>query len=126
MLLAVPAEQLESERRVALIPDAVKKLVKAGLTVQIETNAGLRAGYSDANYEEAGALVVTDRSTLIAGADLVLRVRKPGSQDVDLLKSGAIHVSYLDPYNEGPLVDQHGNDSQNDARTKNGRTELAS
>jgi NAD(P) transhydrogenase subunit alpha len=106
MLLAVPAEQLESERRVALIPDAVKKLVKAGLTVQIETNAGLRAGYSDANYEEAGALVVTDRSTLIAGADLVLRVRKPGSQDVDLLKSGAIHVSYLDPYNEGPLVDQ--------------------
>jgi NAD(P) transhydrogenase subunit alpha len=76
------------------------------LTVQIETNAGLRAGYSDANYEEAGASIVADRSALISGADLVLRVRKPGGQDVDLLKSGAVHVSYLDPYNEGPLVDQ--------------------
>lgn len=106
MILAVPAEQTKGERRVALIPDAVKKLVKAGLTVQMESGAGAHAGFSDADYESAGASVATDRSMMLSSADIVLRVRKPETHEIDLLKQGAIHISYLDPYNEGSLVDQ--------------------
>ena len=106
MLLAVPAEHTEGERRVALIPDAVKKLVRAGLTVQVESGAGKHAGFADSLYEEAGAGITTDRGSLLKGADIVLRVRKPPVDEVSSLKQGAIHVSYLDPYNEGALVDK--------------------
>ena len=98
MQIAVPSESLPSERRVALIPDAAKKLVRAGLDVHIESGAGLRSGYADADYEAVGALIHNDQTALLASADLVLRVRKPSLEDVAKLKSGAIHVSYLDPY----------------------------
>ena len=105
MQIAVPSESLPSERRVALIPDAAKKLVRAGLDVHIESGAGLRSGYADADYEAVGVHIQNDQTALLASADLVLRVRKPSLEDVTKLKSGAIHVSYLDPYNEAGLVD---------------------
>ncbi len=105
MQIVVPAETWANERRVALIPDSVKKLTRAGFEVLIETGAGTGAGFSDADYEEAGAKISSDRSTLISGGDIVLRVRKPDTAEVSQLKKGAIQISYLDPYNEHELVD---------------------
>ncbi len=105
MQIVVPAETWANERRVALIPDSVKKLTRAGLSVSIETGAGVQSGFSDADYEEAGATISSDRNALIGSGDIVLRVRKPSSEDVALVKKGAIQVSYLDPYNEHELVD---------------------
>ncbi len=105
MQIAVPIESLASERRVALIPDAAKKLVRAGLNVNIAAGAGHRSGYQDSEYEAAGAQVQSDQDGMLATADMVLRVRKPSLEDIGKLKSGAIHVSYLDPYNETELVD---------------------
>lgn len=105
MQIAVPAETHANEKRVALIPDSVKKLTKAGLSVQVQSGLGLHAGFSDEQYTEAGASVVTDRAALLSSADIVLRVRKPAIEEVSGLKQGAIHVSYLDPYNETELVD---------------------
>jgi NAD(P) transhydrogenase subunit alpha len=105
MQIAVPIEPLASERRVALIPDAAKKLVRAGLNVNIAAGAGHRSGYQDSEYEAVGAQVQSDQDEMLASADMVLRVRKPSLEDIGKLKSGAIHVSYLDPYNETELVD---------------------
>lgn len=105
MQIAVPAETHANEKRVALIPDSVKKLTKAGLTIQVQTGLGVNAGFSDEQYTEAGATVVTDRAALLSSADIVLRVRKPEIEEVFGLKKGALHVSYLDPYNETELVD---------------------
>lgn len=105
MQIVVPAETWENERRVALIPDSVKKLVRAGLSVSVESGLGKESGYSDADYEEAGAVVSGDRAALIGSGDIVLRVRKPAIDEVGQLKKGAIQVSYLDPYNEHELVD---------------------
>ncbi|MFT7221471.1 MAG: NAD(P) transhydrogenase subunit alpha [Candidatus Azotimanducaceae bacterium] len=105
MQIVVPAETWANERRVALIPDSVKKLAQAGLSVAVETGLGQHAGYSDADYEEAGATVSTDRNALLSSGDIVLRVRKPAIEEVATLKKGSIHVSYLDPYNEHELVD---------------------
>lgn len=105
MQIVVPAETWAGERRVALIPDSVKKLTRAGLSVSVEAGLGQHAGYSDADYEEAGATVSSDRDSLLGSGDMVLRVRKPAPEEVGKLKSGAIHVSYLDPYNETELVD---------------------
>ena len=105
MQIVVPAETWANERRVALIPDSVKKLTRAGLSVSVESGLGLQSGFSDADYTEAGATVSNDRNALISSGDMVLRVRKPSTEEVTLLKKGAIQISYLDPYNEHALVD---------------------
>lgn len=105
MQIAVPAEQAPNERRVALIPESVKKLARAGFSISVETGAGEQAGFSDADYTEAGATISNDRHALLGSGDIVLRVRKPALEGVSQLKKGAIHVSYLDPYNEHELVD---------------------
>jgi NAD(P) transhydrogenase subunit alpha len=105
MQIAVPSETHANERRVALIPDAVKKLVHAGFEVVIESGAGLRAGFADSHYTAAGATLTADREVLLGSADILLRVSKPALEDISKIKRGAIHISYLDPYNEASLVD---------------------
>lgn len=105
MQIAVPSETHANEKRVALIPDAVKKLVRAGFDVVIEAGAGVRAGFSDAEYTEAGATLSSDTDALLGGADILLRVNKPALEDVKKIKRGALHISYLDPYNEAELID---------------------
>ncbi len=105
MQIAVPAETWANEKRVALIPDTVKKLSRAGFAVAVEKGVGERAGYSDDDYTEAGAEVIADRDGLLARGGIILRVRKPDLAEVAKLPAGTIHVSYLDPYNEHELVD---------------------
>ena len=105
MQISVPAETWQNERRVALIPDSVQRLTKAGFDIALQSGAGAGAGYSDADYEAAGATISNDRSSLLSSGDVVLRVRKPDLEEVSQLKEGALHISYLDPYNESDLVD---------------------
>ena len=105
MLIAIPKETAAGELRAALIPDTVKKLVRMGAEVSLETGAGAGAGFSDSDYEAVGATIATDKASLLGAADVVLRVRKPELSDVELLKSGSIHVSFLDPFNEHELID---------------------
>jgi len=105
MQIAVPSETHANERRVALIPDAVKKLVHAGFEVVIESGAGLKAGFADSDFTDAGATLSGDREALLGNADILLRVSKPALEDISKIKRGAIHISYLDPYNEATLVD---------------------
>ena len=105
MLIAIPKETAPGELRAALIPDTVKKLVRMGAEVSLEAGAGTGAGFSDDDYETAGASIASDKASLLGAADVVLRVRKPELSDVELLKPGSIHVSFLDPFNEHALID---------------------
>ncbi len=105
MQIAIPRETGEGELRAALIPDSVKRLTSLGAAVSIESGVGLGAGHADADYQAAGASVVTDRAALLGSADMVLRVNKPSLEDVSLIKPGAIHVSFLDPFNEHDLIE---------------------
>ena len=105
MLIGVPKETIAGEMRAPLVPASVKKLVKLGLEVAVEASMGEAAGFADAAYVEAGARIETDRAALLGAADLVLRIRKPNDEDVALLKSGAMHASLLDPFNERGLID---------------------
>jgi NAD(P) transhydrogenase subunit alpha len=105
MLIAIPKETAPGELRAALIPDTVKKLVRMGAEVSLEAGAGKGAGFSDGDYETAGASIASDKASLLGAADVVLRVRKPELSDVELLKPGSIHVSFLDPFNEHALID---------------------
>ena len=104
MLIATPKESWPGELRAALVPAGVKKLVGAGLEVAVEAGAGAAAGYPDGEYVSAGATVSGDRAKLLGSADVVLRVRKPDPGETGVLKPGCVHISFLDPFNEKPLV----------------------
>ena len=104
MRLAIPRETHPGENRASVTPETVKKLVRLGADLAIEAGAGAGAGFSDEAYAAEGASVVTDRDALLGSADMVLRLRKPELEEVAKLKSGCIHVSYLDPFNEHELI----------------------
>jgi NAD(P) transhydrogenase subunit alpha len=87
------------------VPQNAKKLISAGFEVAVQSGVGERAGFPDQAFEEAGVKIESDRAGLLGRADVVLRVRKPDADDVATLKSGCIHVSFLDPFNERALVD---------------------
>ena len=105
MQIGVPKETWPGEVRAAMVPANASKLIKQGFTVEVQSGVGDASGYSDADYVNAGASVIEDRSAMLAGADIVMAVRKPDAQDVSLLKQGALYISFLDPFNEKPLVE---------------------
>ena len=105
MQIGVPKETWPGEVRAAMVPANASKLIKQGFSVVVQSGVGLASGYTDADYAEAGASVSDDRSALLAGSDIVMSVRKPDAQDVSALKSGALYISFLDPFNEKPLVE---------------------
>ncbi len=104
MRLAIPRETHPGEDRASVTPDTVKKLVRLGADVAIESGAGKGAGHSDDAFREVGATIEADRDALLGSGDMVLRLRKPELDEVAKLKPGCIHVSYLDPFNEHDLI----------------------
>jgi len=93
--LAVPTETRPGERRVALVPDVVKKLVSAGWDVCVQAGAGTEAAFSDRAYTDAGATVAPDAAATLAGAGLVVRVNPPSAEDVAGLPDGAALLSFF-------------------------------
>ncbi|NQU40333.1 MAG: Re/Si-specific NAD(P)(+) transhydrogenase subunit alpha [Lentisphaerae bacterium] len=104
MNVAVSGDGNTNDPRVAMVPADVAKLVKLGADVNVEAGLGQSIGFADEAYKEAGAVIVTDRAKLLGDADMVLRLNKPSQEDIAMLKAGCIHISYLDPFNEGDLV----------------------
>ncbi|RUO99591.1 Re/Si-specific NAD(P)(+) transhydrogenase subunit alpha [Hyphomicrobium sp.] len=97
--IAVTSEPAD-EPRVAVSPDTVKKFTALGALVRIEQGAGLRSRFSDDAYRAAGAEVV-GKAEALAGADILLRVRRPSAEDIRALKPGAIVAGMIDPYGGG-------------------------
>jgi NAD(P) transhydrogenase subunit alpha len=106
MKIAVLKETFAGEKRVPLIPPSVEKLAKLGAVIEIEAGLGETCRYTDSDYQQAGATVNSDREALLKSADMVLRLRKPPLAEIGMMKKGAIHVSYLDPFNEKELVEK--------------------
>ncbi len=104
MKIGVPKETWPGELRAALAPGSVKKLVGLGFEVTVEAGLGDGSRVPDGEYTDAGATVSGDRAQVMGNAEIVLRVRKPETADLELLKSGTIHISFLDPFNEKELV----------------------
>jgi NAD(P) transhydrogenase subunit alpha len=98
MRIGVPRETAEGERRVALVPELVGKLVD-GFEVLVERGAGEAASFPDSDYEEAGARLVEDW----ADAEAVVKVQKPTEQEVSRLHDGQVLIGFLQP-----LTDREG------------------
>lgn len=103
MKLAVPRELRADERRVALAPESVKKLVKAGIAVTVERSAGLASFFADEAYLEAGATLEKDIEALFSEADLIVKVNAPemnpllGLHEADLMRPGSMLLTTLLP-----------------------------
>lgn len=103
MIIGIPKEILEEEKRVAALPETVKKYVAMGFEVLVEASAGKGVFKPDAEYAAAGAKIVPDAKTLFDKADIVLKVKQPhfntttGKNEAEMLRSGATLVTFLHP-----------------------------
>ncbi|MCC3349753.1 NAD(P) transhydrogenase subunit alpha [Ruminococcus albus] len=95
------------ETRVALIPDDIKKLANMGYSVKVVRGAGEKSGFNDEAYEKAGAVLVSSNEEGYKGSEIILRIMKPASAAG--IPSGALHLSYLDPFNEKTLLNDFAN-----------------
>ena len=106
MRIAVPRETWPGELRAALVPSSVKKLLGLGFDVMVETGLGVASGFPDGDYEAAGADVVRDIASALVSSEVVLRVRRPAEADLEFLAQDTLHISFLDPFNEKPLIEK--------------------
>ncbi|MCU0623163.1 MAG: Re/Si-specific NAD(P)(+) transhydrogenase subunit alpha [Gemmatimonadaceae bacterium] len=103
MKVAVLKEIQPRERRVALVPDSVQRLVKAGHAVVVEAGAGVAAGFPDATYTAAGATLAPDAAATLAGAEVVAMVQKPTPEQAARLAAGQVLLAMLQPAQSAEL-----------------------
>jgi NAD(P) transhydrogenase subunit alpha len=94
MKVGVPRERAAGERRVALVPEVVARLVSSGFEIIVERGAGAAASFLDATYEEAGARIVDD---VYREADAVAKVQKPSEDEAARLREGQVLIGLLQP-----------------------------
>lgn len=96
--VGVPIERHAGEDRVAITPEVVKRLSERGLAVKVASGAGVKAHFSDEDYQRVGASIVTQQHAL--GCNVVLTVRTPFEDDLRHLKHGTVLVGMLDPFDK--------------------------
>lgn len=106
MRIAVPAETDPGEARVAATPETVKKYLALGAQVAVQSQAGAKSGIPDADYVAAGAVIAEDAMSVVADADIILRVRRPHPKSLAGAKRGAVVLAIADPYDQAEAL-QH-------------------
>jgi NAD(P) transhydrogenase subunit alpha len=111
MLIGVPREIASGERRVALVPEVVSQLTRAGHRVVVERGAGLRAGFTDEAYRAEGCDLADSAEEIYSTAQMILKVQRPGRAEVgeaelDQMKEGSILIGLLQPSGDPSLFQQ--------------------
>jgi NAD(P) transhydrogenase subunit alpha len=101
MIVTIPNESAAGERRVALVPELVPKLVQAGLEVVVQPGAGAAAGFPDAGFAERGARLEPDG---LDRTDILLKVQPPTLEEISRLREGAVVIGFLQPYTSAAEV----------------------
>jgi NAD(P) transhydrogenase subunit alpha len=94
MIIGVPKETKNRERRVALTPEVTMQLIKVGFEVQVQSDAGLEAYYSDSDYTQAGATICND-ATVFDKSDIVVCVNAPDANNISRMKKNAVLISFM-------------------------------
>ena len=97
MKIGVIKESDQGEARVALVPDTVARLVKAGFEVIVQNAAGISANFADSAYSAVGAALSENSEYIYETADIILKVVPPSDSEIDRLKNGGILIGFLDP-----------------------------
>ena len=100
MKIGIPSENLPGEQRTAMVPDSVNKLVSLGAEVAVEAGLGHYSGVPDKAYEEAGAIIESDRKQVVFSADMVLRFHPPAKEDIEQMQPGSLHIGFLNPFDK--------------------------
>ena len=103
-VIAVTKETYANETRVALSPDAAKRLIATGASVVVETGAGTNASWLDADYEANGVTIAATAAVAVANADIVLKVKASAGPEIAAMKAGAITVGLFNPHQSHDLV----------------------
>jgi len=98
MIIATTREDPAVETRVAVTPETVKRLAGLGASVRVEAGAGLASGFTDADYQAAGATIAASASEALSGADIVLKVRRPSAAELAHIQKSALVIAIMDPY----------------------------
>ena len=106
MQISVLTERAESEQRVALVPENVARLVKAGASVVVQQGAGARAFFADAAYAAAGATLAATEAAAVAGADVIAKVQRPLADEMSLLRPGVTLICLLQAQSAGDMIQQ--------------------
>jgi NAD(P) transhydrogenase subunit alpha len=104
MRIGIPRDAAAVEKRVAIAPDSVKRLVAQKIDVSVESGAGARCHMSDADYRSVGASIEPTRATLRAAADAMIHVRAPSLGEVEDMKEGTALIAPLSPLHRPELV----------------------
>src|SRR5437879_8090866 len=104
MKVGVPRETAAGERRVALVPDTVKRLAGSGFDVVVERGAGEAASFPDRDYEQAGATLVGDAYT----AEAIVKVQPPSADEAARFREGQILIGFLQPLTDREGIDRLG------------------
>jgi H+-translocating NAD(P) transhydrogenase subunit alpha len=103
--VAVPKE-LPGERRVALVPEIVRKLTDSGFEIAVEAGAGAEASFSDVDYERAGATIAAARDELYGNAEGVVKVQKPTPDEIERLREGTVLIGFLQPLSDSEGIER--------------------
>jgi NAD(P) transhydrogenase subunit alpha len=95
MIIGTIKESKQGENRVAMSPDVVKNLVKAGFKCVIETGSGTMSNFSDDNYQKAGAEILNSNTEVCQKSDVLLKVNAPNQDEINLLKEGSTLISFI-------------------------------
>jgi NAD(P) transhydrogenase subunit alpha len=104
MIVAIPTEVTPGERRVAFVPESVKRLVAKKIEVLVQAGAGNGACIADAEYEAVGAKIAPDARALYGGGDVIVKVQPPTDAEVALLKEGSTLVTLAYPLSHPALA----------------------
>ncbi len=107
MLIGVPTETAPGERRVALVPETISRLGKAGHTIFVQRGAGSAASFTDDAYAAAGATLVADVAELVAKAEFIARVARPSEAELHALRPGQTLLGFLAPLGDPHSVEQY-------------------
>lgn len=103
MIIGVPKEIMQGEKRVAVTPDIVRKFIADGATILVESGAGEGANFLDSEYQEAGATMIDDVAELFDKAEVILKVKEPlfnekkGLHEIDMMRAGQYLITFIHP-----------------------------
>ncbi|WP_374426478.1 Re/Si-specific NAD(P)(+) transhydrogenase subunit alpha [Paracoccus sp. (in: a-proteobacteria)] len=106
MKIGALKESYEGEARVAVTPSSAAHLRKLGHEVLVESGAGVRANFSDADYEAAGVTIEPSAQALIGAADVVVKVRPPSDAEIGRMRAGQTVISYFYPSQNAELLEK--------------------
>lgn len=104
IVLGVPKEYLNDEKRVSIVPETVTRLKNIGIDVSVEKGAGDNSYFTDEMYRNSGAIIVDQRTELFSSSDVIVTVQYPRNEDLEKMRKGAILVGMLYPDRNKDLI----------------------